>query len=90
MSSDVNTSCGSGVGGWFEVVVEDKADSDNGSSVNNDIKDEAYLDISDSPGWGEVRIDDSKNLNHKLKMLELVLVIGLIEKLVLNYLVVII
>ena len=42
-ASDVDTSFGSGVGGGFEVGVEDGFGSENGSSVSYDIKDEVDL-----------------------------------------------
>ena len=38
-ASDIDTAFGSGVGGGYEVGVEYKVGSENGCSVNNDIKD---------------------------------------------------
>ena len=42
-TSDVDTEFGSGVGGVFEVGVEDEVGYDNGSSVDNDRKYEVDL-----------------------------------------------
>ena len=42
-ANDVDTEFGSGVGGGFEVGVEDGFGSENGSSVSYDIKDEVDL-----------------------------------------------
>ena len=44
----------------FEFIVEDEVGSENGSSVNNDSKDEVDLDIGDSSVWSVVGTDDSK------------------------------
>ena len=42
-ASDVDTAFGGGVGGLFEVGVEDEVGYDNGSSVDNDRKYEVDL-----------------------------------------------
>ena len=52
LSIDVDTEFGSGVGGVFEVGVEDEVGSENRRIVNNDSKYEVDLDIGDSSGWG--------------------------------------
>ena len=59
-SSDVDTAFESGVGGVFEVWVEDSVCSEHIGIVNNYRKGGVDLDIGDSAGWGGVRIDDSK------------------------------
>ena len=61
-SSDVYTAFGSGVGGEFEVVVEDEVVSENESTVNDDSNYEVDLDIGDISGWGELWIDYSKEV----------------------------
>ena len=85
-SGDVDNVSGSGVGGLFEVRVEDEVGSDNGSSVNNFILGGLDLEIGHSADSGGVEIYDIIEVELEVENIGRVVGAGVNREIVREYL----